>query len=103
MYTRYDYMTGTIDHHTYYDQFGKLILPLVAKTIGVETIVDSVDEHFNDIPLRRWDGMHSAIARSAAGKALREANGGGLSLSDTVCTAKAAARIIRDAHMEIIA
>ena len=68
----------------------------VAKAIGIERILASPDPHFSDIPLERWDALHPAIV-IMVGRAIREANGnGGIALSDTVCIAKAAARLIKE-------
>lgn len=54
------------------------------------------DEFLNNVPLRQWDGLHSYIFRlySRADKRDRETIMGpsGWSVSDTVCTAKTAAR-----------
>ena len=90
------YMAHEVDHHAYYSQFDRPLVDLVGRVIGVDRIKASVDPHFNDIPLHRWDALHGLILQ-AQGARIGQANGtGGVSLSDTVCTAKAAARIIRE-------
>ena len=95
MYTRKQYMKGEVDHQTYYAQFGQHLVDLVKQVIGEKRVKASEDEHFNDIDLKRWDRMHQSVLM-LVGRRLGEANGtGGVSLSDTVCSAKAAARIIR--------
>ena len=96
MKTRKEYMAGKITHDEYYSQFvGDEVIHLVKRGIGEENIKNSIDPHFNDIPLRRWDRLSSAL-RLQAGKAVGMANGtGGVSLSDMVCVAKAAARMIK--------
>ena len=96
MYTRKQYMNKECSHNEYYEQFGQHLTNLVGQTIGVKRIKNSTDDSFNDIPLKRWDAL-APLVRSTVGRMLAEANGtGGISLSDCVCSAKAAARIIRD-------
>ena len=86
-------------HQTYYAQFCPqgLISAVVAR-IGAERILASTGPHMNDIPLQRWDDL-AGLVRTYSERKLREANGsGGVSLSDCVCTAKAAARIFKDSN-----
>ena len=56
MFTRAQYMNNEITHRQYYGQF---VTPSIKKSIieriGFERIVNSEDEHFNDIPLELWD------------------------------------------------
>lgn len=93
-HTRKERMKGECTHNEYYDQFvTKGVINLV-KSIGEDRIKKSTDEHFNDIPLKEWDGLHRYIL-GMAGRSIAEASNGGVSLSDTVCVAKAAARRIR--------
>lgn len=95
MFTRKQYMNKECSHSEYYHQFGKHLTGLVGNIIGVDRIKASTDEHFNDIPLAKWDGMMEPI-RLSIGRLISDANGsGGISLSDCVCSAKAAARIIK--------
>lgn len=94
MLTRTQYMNKECTHHEYYNQFGKYLVGLVSAHIGKQRILASTDPHLNDIPLAKWDALHPAILM-AVGPKLAKANSGGISLSDTVCSAKAAARIIR--------
>ena len=83
-------------HYNYYVQFATPgIIRLVEARIGRNKIISSNDKHFNDIPLILWDQMKDNILAIVGGH-LRESNGtGGVSLSDCVCTAKAAAEKIR--------
>lgn len=106
-FNRKQYMAGEISHDDYYGQFvGASVLDLVSRAIGSDRIIRSEDEHFNDIPLSLWDALHPGIRR-ICGLAISESNSstssgsGGVSLSDTVCVAKAAARQIRDRGLEI--
>jgi hypothetical protein len=96
---RKSYIDGDVSHGQYYGQPAFCtpeVKSLVARAIGLKRILASKDPHFNDIPLERWDALHPAIV-IMVGRAIREANGnGGIALSDTVCIAKAAARLIKE-------
>lgn len=117
MMTRTDYMNGTIDHHTFYmlvadaigrDKISQLVLSCVAPA-DVLASRHTQDEHFNNIPLARWDGLHGAIRMMVQHRAKEvmpltwPGSYGGpqlppgsicWSLSETVCVAKAVARTI---------
>lgn len=97
MITRKDYMADKSPDafFNYYSQFASLaVQQLVARQIGKGRIKNSTDPHLNDIPLKEWDALAPAV-HAICGRKLAEANGsGGVSLSDCVCTAKVAARII---------
>ena len=89
-------MEGKVSHQDYYTSFvTPEVLDLVSKQIGAYRIATSTDSHFNDIPLNSWDRLHFYI-HNLCGKAVQQANGnGGYALCDSVCIAKAAARLIR--------
>lgn len=92
------YMNKEVTYHEYYGQFvTDAIKDRVVNAIGLARIVGSTDEHFNDIPLKEWDALHDTIVL-LAGRHIAAANGGGLSLSDTGCVAKTAARQVRAAQ-----
>lgn len=95
-YTRNRYMSGEVSHSDYYGQFvGASLRHDVGRIIGVDRIKSSEDPHFNDIPLKEWDNM-TGLVRVYCGRAIADASGtGGISLSDTVCIAKEAARQIK--------
>lgn len=96
MITRKGYMSGTCTHDEYYAQFGKHLVLTVSRYIGATRIKESKDPSFNDIPLKLWDEL-APFVRSQVGRMLAEANGtGGISLSDCVCAAKSAAKMIRE-------
>lgn len=101
MITRKEYMDGIFTHEKYYSQFvDHNIKNLVTRSIGLHRIKSSTDPHFNDIPLHEWDGLESYI-RSICGKAINKANfDGGVSLSDCVCIAKQAARIVKESSTD---
>ena len=97
MKTRKDYMSGVVTHREYYGQFvNNQIKQLVSNSIGMKSIINSKDKHLNDIELSRWNRLSFSI-KQICGDKLRLINGpGGVSLSDTVCVAKEAAKQIKD-------
>lgn len=104
-FTRKDYMAGAVDHDTYYAQFAlPEVVRAVEKSIGVEHIIQSADEHFNDISLHKWDRLalgggfpERAALLVSVSNVSTQAPGSrpSISLSDKVCILKAAARVIR--------
>ena len=101
MITRKEYAGGRYTYEEYYSQFvNDEIKRFITRSIGLHRIKSSTDPHFNDIPLHEWDSLESYI-RSMCGKAISEANsGGGVSLSDCVCIAKQAARMIKESSTD---
>ncbi len=98
-YTRQDYMGNKCTHDEYYGQFGIHMLKDVENCIGYKTIIHSTDKHFNNIPLRRFDNMQGIVV-IRVGRLIGKANGNGcISLSDCVCTVKAACHMIRDEYL----
>lgn len=103
-YTRRQYIiTKECDHRTYWSQFvTEWVKELVLQHIPKEELMASVDPHFNDIPLQRWDRMHSGVpgyikqAISESNATMYDTPGtpGGYSLSDMTCLLKEAARQI---------
>ena len=88
-------MNNECSHDEYYSQFvSEGLKNAVSNAIGKDRIIVSENHHFNDIQLNKWDSL-SGLIGSYCGKMLGEANGNGYySLSDTVCVAKAAAKMI---------
>lgn len=106
MWTRLDYRYKKVDHQTYYAQFvNEAVLGVVRSAIGVKAIKSSTDPHFNDIPLHRWDNIEPLIRQSIDTGLFKACNNTTYgeehrdkflwSLSNGVCIAKAAARIIK--------
>jgi hypothetical protein len=101
-YTRKDYISGTVDHQTYYAQFvSDSVINLIGSRIGKECILASTNEHFNDIPLSKWDGLALLVpARLVSlSNMFTQAESTAVpsvSLSDKVCILKAAAQTIRN-------
>ena len=102
MKTRSEYMNGNITHEEYYSQFvTQHMVKLVAYEIGVKNIINSKDEHLNDIPLKRWDQMVYGISTHELKEKLKDA-GDFLTLAGGVCILKQAAyQIIKGSnHVE---
>lgn len=100
--TRAAYLSNPQEDPDIHDKyFGQFVVPsvkeYVRRTIGERILRSQDPKNFNDIPLRVWDSMHGVIVTICNAK-VTEAQGYGMSLSDSVCIAKAAARrIVREA------
>jgi hypothetical protein len=58
MITRQAYLDGFCSHREYYAQFvNDYIIAYVARQIGGQRLIESTNEHFNDIPLEEWDSL----------------------------------------------
>lgn len=92
--TRKQYIKGEISHEDYYAQF---VDHTVFDLIDNSSInpISSEDDHFNDIPLARWDGLAKFLSQSVKRKLAKANETGGYSLSDKVCVLKNCARQIR--------
>jgi hypothetical protein len=100
IYTRAEYIKdsntdGMKAHRRYFGQFVTAgTKSRVLNSIGLDRILSSTNEHFNDIPLRLWDILASKLPGSSgfckAGDYYTLANG--------VCLAKEAAKQIKEAH-----
>jgi len=102
--TRDDYMAKKISHEDYYGQFvTPAIIRLVENGIGIKEIKNSSDEHFNDIPLAKWDSLHvvnygrGMYSRLACGEKIKSA-GESNSVNTGTCILKQAARIIKKSN-----
>lgn len=81
-YSRQQMLNNECTHRQYYAQFvNEGTKHTVLTYIGKEAIMNSTDEHLNDIPLSKWDNLQISI---------------GGSFSHTVCVAKEAARQIQE-------
>jgi hypothetical protein len=99
-YCRAEYMAKDVSYADYYGQFGAKCMRSVVSHIGVMPLRRSTDEHLNDIPLSRWDSTRISpeIMRLVAysNASCTQGYEAGYSLSDTVCVAKAAARLWKE-------
>lgn len=106
--TREQYMKNSKElHHRYYLQFATpSAWNIVLSKIGKEALLNSKDEHLNDIRLEKWDSLAGFVFRGSEaivkpnfipsginGMKLKEAKEG-YSCSTGVCTFKAVAREI---------
>jgi hypothetical protein len=99
--TREEYLNSDSPtaHQEYYSQFvTDATRSLVVSWIGLDKILASKDEYFNDIPLARWDSLCALLPPGTAQR-LRE-RGDYLTLADAVCICKCAARMIREEHKQ---
>lgn len=105
LFTRKELMDKKVGHNDYYSQFvNPHVIDYVAARIGRERIVKSDDKHFNDIPLSLWDGL-TDIKNIIDREKFKQANNVTYaeehrnsflwSLSNQVCIAKQAARMVR--------
>ena len=103
MFTRKEYLAKECTHREFFGQFvNDSIRETVQTCIGLDKILASTDEAFNDIPLANWDRLNISIYIhqlywniSGKPEATRiKAFLAGYSLSDKVCIAKEAARQI---------
>ena len=88
--SRADYINGKATHDEYYGQFvNEYTENAVLRAIGKKRILESKNEHFNDIPLELWDNINYLLP-----KLLRDC-GDYPTLSAKVCILKCAAKIIK--------
>jgi len=88
--TRKQYMDGAASHDEYFQQFATDAgRAWVLSAIGKQRLMQSTDQHFNDIPLELWD-MFPYTPR-----ALMRQAGDYPTLAGAVCIAKAIARSIK--------
>lgn len=112
--TRREYMAGTITQQDYYcaiaDALGRrAVEAIVCSVAPVATLRErlAADPHLNNIPLPLWDARHAWVLDLVQqhGRAVMAISWTGpvpvgkvyWSLSDTVCTLKAAARRLVEA------
>lgn len=91
-YTRKQYMDHDCTHREYHGQFvTEGIKQTVLSRIGAKTLKKSIDEHLNDIPLKKWDCLplfnHSTHEQF-------KAVGDYVTLATRVCVYKEAAKQI---------
>lgn len=106
--TREQYMENSEElHHSYYLQFANpSAWDIVLSRIGKEALLNSKDEHLNDISLQKWDSLAGFVFRGSEavikpnfipyginGVRLKEAKEG-YSCSTGVCIFKAVAKEI---------
>ena len=96
MITKQDYIDGKVSHREYYGQFVDLAVKAgILRDIGLEKILASKDESFNDIPLSVWDFLPCVRSNEINEKLI--ACGDFPSMAVLCCIAKEGARQLRDA------
>jgi len=94
MITRAEYIAGNASHRDYYGQFvDEAVLDGIKRDLGLERIMASKDESFNDIPLAVWDCLPCTRAGTVTEKLV--ACGDFPSMAGLVCIAKEGARRLR--------
>jgi len=94
MFTREQYLAKECTHREYWAQF---VTPSIKGTVASDfgdSLVNSTDPYFNDIPLHRWDRFADRYKQHIARVNKALGNGHVYSLSDGVCMLKEAARQI---------
>ena len=95
IYTRKDYMNNRCTFSEFYGQvIDDAVKAYVGLNIGAHRILESKDEHFNDIPLREWDGLAWFLAQITKDK--RAKCGIDNSIASMVCVAKEAAKQLKE-------
>jgi|TARA_B100001094_G_scaffold17444_1_gene15012 hypothetical protein len=99
-FSRSEYLDGQVEHQKYYAQMLNTdIIKAVVSSVGVDKILNSTDEHMNDIPLGKWD---QATRKFHINK---WPEGDSPSQAGRVCVAKAGAkeflRIYQDGDVEM--
>jgi hypothetical protein len=95
MISRSDYIKGQRQHRAYYAQFVvDAHYDRVRNSIGIDRILSSKDEHFNDIPLSLWDAV--AVPVPAVSAQIMKECGDYPTLCGAVCALKEAAKQLKD-------
>lgn len=94
MHLRKDYIDGKVSHSDYYGQFlDKDVLDGIKRDVGLERIVASKSEHFDDIPLAVWDFLPCLRSNDINEKLIE--CGDFPSMAGLCCIAKEGARYLR--------
>lgn len=94
MFSRKDYLAGTVSFADYYEQFvTERIIQHVVSRFGLEKLAAAYkeDEHLNNIPLRQWDLLGLPFGSGVSEK-MKEA-GDYLTQAGIVCILKRAAKM----------
>ena len=95
MITRADYIAGNASHREYYGQFAdEAVLDGIKRDLGLERIMASKDEYFNDIPLTVWDYLPCMRSNNINEKLIE--CGDFPSMAGLCCIAKEGARQLRE-------
>jgi hypothetical protein len=90
-FTRKEYLSKVCTHAEYNAQFVDLAIKTrVIEAIGIKALMNSKDEHMNDIPLKKWDRLAMPAPKHISDK--MRAQGDYPTLGGMVCIYKEAAR-----------
>lgn len=93
MYTIKNYINGNCSHRQYYSQFvNDNVKLMILDRIGIDKIITSKDENFNNIPLKIWDSIGLPCGIS---ELLKQA-GDYFTLAGKVCILKEGARQLKE-------
>lgn len=90
-FTRTQYLNNECTHSEYYAQIvTNSTRDLVKRIFGIDTLISAygTDQHFNSIPLYKWDRIAGSVGSNASMKELGDV----LTLSGQICILKEAAR-----------
>ena len=95
-------MNDEFSHEVYFSQFvDDRVVSVILRSIGIEDLLSSKDEHLNDIPLHKWDSLTSLMGLNKNLSDKLKETGEGNSKASMVCIFKNGARqIIRDYNNE---
>lgn len=90
-------MNNECTHEEFYTQFvTPYYVNVVLDQIGMDDILNSTNEHFNDIPLKKWDSISKCAMAAKIDYDKIKATGATYSLSTFTCILKQAAQMIKD-------
>lgn len=103
IFTRAEYMAGGDDQHAAHRRYyGQFVTPreraIVKTTFGIDLLRASADPYFNDIPILLWDALIYQVGYETWA-AMRDAGDPGpVSLGNSACLFKEAARQLVEAE-----
>jgi hypothetical protein len=92
-------MEHEVSHREYYGQFvDARVLDIVKSVRWFKSILESKDEHLNDVPLILWDRLAEGHKAMIGAKVSVAQDRCGYSISNGVCIFKEAAKQLKEAH-----
>lgn len=96
MLTRKQYLNKECTHREYYAQFVNEEMKRGLRREMLAAILDSKDEHMNDIPLRKWDSSGYYLANNFRIREMMKESQDFLTDAGIVCILKEAAKQIKE-------
>jgi len=89
-------------HREYFAQFVTPELKAIVRgAFGLDRLLSSNDKYFNDIPLIRWDALHTRVPNSVFSAIKASGDVNAKTLSNSVCVLKEVARqLVEEARAE---